>query len=228
MQIALGRDAFPHRQDRYRCVTRRQLTGYAMPWRQQASRPIQCRSCTGSMPLRGVLRRSRLPERNRHAGDLWRPNACLMTVWRQGEPASSRKRRAKGVSAIVLARDCSLGRTCVHCKPRNHGRTTRQRMSLRAATHSFGQCIHASMQNSSLAPRRRTGHLPINIHGRPLSEATEGRLGRKGAWGGREAGAEGRLGQKGAWGGTEAGAEGSMGRKGVWGARHIPTHHPPL
>ena len=39
--------------NRYRCVTRRQLTGYAMSWRQQASRPIQCTSCTGSMPLRG-------------------------------------------------------------------------------------------------------------------------------------------------------------------------------
>ena len=104
-----NRDAFPHRKDRWRCVTRRQLTGYAMSWRQQASRPIQRRSWTGRMPLRGVLRPSRLPERNRHAGDLWRPNACLMTVWRQGEPASSRKRRAKVVSAIVLARDRSLG-----------------------------------------------------------------------------------------------------------------------
>ncbi len=63
--------------NRYRCVTRRQLTRYAMPWRQQASRPIQCTSCTGSMPLRGVLRPRRLPERNRHAGDFWRPNACF-------------------------------------------------------------------------------------------------------------------------------------------------------
>ena len=59
-------------------------------------------------------------------------------------------------------------RTCVHCKPRNHGRTTRQRMSLRASRHLIGQRIHTSMQNSSLAPRRRTRHLPINIHGRPL------------------------------------------------------------
>ena len=109
MQSTLGRDAFPLRQDRCRCVTRRQLTRYAMSWRQQAPRPIQYRSCTGSEPLRGVLRRSRLPERNRHAGDFWRPNACLMTGWGQGEPDSSRKRRAKGVSAIVLARDWSLG-----------------------------------------------------------------------------------------------------------------------
>ena len=127
-------------------------------------------------------------------------------------------------------------RTCVHCKPRNHGRSTRQRMSLRARCHTFGQRIHTSMQSSSLAPRRRTRHLPIKIHRRPLSE---GRLGRKGAWGGREAGAEGRLGRKGAWGGREAGADGSMGRKGawaegsmgqkgVWGAKHDPTHHPPL
>ena len=136
--------------NRYRCVTRRQLTRYAMPWRQQASRPIQCTSCTGSMPLRGVLRPRRLPERNRHAGDFWRPNACLMTVLGQGEPESSRKRpakgkrRAKGVSAIVLARDRSLGAnvTCVHCKPRSHGRTTRQRMSLRAATHSGSAFTH--------------------------------------------------------------------------------------
>ena len=94
---------------RYRCVTRRQLNRYAMSWRQQAPRPIQCRSCTGSVSFRGVLRPSRLPERNRHAGDFWRPNACLMTVWGQGEPDSSRKRRAKGALAIVLARDRSLG-----------------------------------------------------------------------------------------------------------------------
>ena len=80
-----------------------------MPWRQQASRPIQCRSCIGRMPLRGVLRRSRLPERNRHAGDFWRPKACLMTGLGQGEPDSSRIGRAKGVLAIVLARDRSLG-----------------------------------------------------------------------------------------------------------------------
>ena len=94
---------------RYRCVTRRQLIRYAMSWRQQAPRPIQCRSCPGSMPLRGVLRPSRLPERNRHAGDLWRPKACLMTVWGQGEPESSRIRRARGVLAVVLAQDRSLG-----------------------------------------------------------------------------------------------------------------------
>ena len=107
-------------------------------------------------------------------------------------------------------------RTCVHCKPRNHGRATRQRMSLRASRHTFGQRIHTSMQNSSLAPRRRTGHLPINIHGRPLAE---GRRGRKRAWGGREPGAEGSLGRTGAWGGREYGAEGRQGRTGLWGRR---------
>ena len=91
-----------------------------------------------------------------------------------------------------------------------------------ASRRSFGQRIHTSTQNSSLAPRRRTRHLPINIHGRPM---VEGRLGRKGAWGGREAGAEGSLGRKGAWGGMESGAEGepgaegSLGRKGAWGGR---------
>jgi hypothetical protein len=228
VQITLGRDAFPHRQDRYRCVTRRQLIRYAMSWRQQAPRPIQCRSCTGSEPLRGVLRRSRLPERNRHAGDFWRPNACLMTVWGQGEPDSSRKRRAKGVSAIVLARDRSLGanvnvRALQAAQPWAHNSAADEP----ASRHTFWQRTHTSMQNSSLAPRRRTRHLPINIHGRPL---VEGRLGRKGAWGGREPGAEGSLGRKGAWGGRsmgrkgawggrEHGADGSIGRKGVWGER---------
>ncbi len=58
---------------------------------------------------------------------------------------------------------CHRMLTCVHCKPRNHGRATRQRTSLRAAT--FGQRIHTSIQNSSLAPRRHTRLLPINIHG---------------------------------------------------------------
>ena len=42
-------------------------------------------------------------------GDLWHPNACLMTVWGQGEPDSSSIRRARGVLAIVLARGRSLG-----------------------------------------------------------------------------------------------------------------------
>ncbi len=61
--------------------------------------------------------------------------------------------------------------------------------------------------------------LPISIHRRPLALA-EGRLGRKGAWGGREAGAKGSLGRKGAWGGREAEAEGRLGRKRVvWGGR---------
>jgi hypothetical protein len=218
---------------------------------------LQCRSCTGSMPLRGVLRRSRLPERIRHAGDLWRPNACLMTVWRQGEPASSCKRRAKDVLAIVLARDRSLGanvnvRALQAAQPWAHNSAADEP----ASRHTFGQRINTPMQNSSLAPRRRTRHLPINIHGRPLAEGRLGRwggreagadgsLGRKGAWGGREPGADGSLGRTGVWGGTEYGAERSMGRngvwggteygrkrsmgrKGVWGARHTPTHRPPL
>ena len=120
-----------------------------------------------------------------NAGDFWRPKACLMTGLGQGEPNLSRIRRAKGVLAKACSRPfvgCHRMRTCVQCKLRNHGRPTRQRMGLRASRHTFGQRIHTSMQNSSLAPRRRTRHLPINIHGRPLSE---GRLGRKGAWGGR-------------------------------------------
>ena len=37
---------------------------------------------------------------------------------------------------------CHRMRTCVHCKPRNHGRTTRQRMSLRAATYSGSAFTH--------------------------------------------------------------------------------------
>ena len=85
-----------------------------------------------------------------------------------------------------------------------------------ASRHTFGQRIHASIQNSSLAPRRRTRLLPINIHGRPLAE---GRMGRKRAWGGREPGAEGSLGRTGAWGGREYGAEGRQGRTGLWGRR---------
>jgi hypothetical protein len=91
-----------------------------------------------------------------------------------------------------------------------------------ASRHVFGQRIHTSTQSSSLAPRRRTRLQPISIHGRPLAE---GRLGRKGGWGGREHGAEGRLGWKrrqgrtGVWGGREAGADGSMGRKRAWGGR---------
>ena len=218
MQIALGRDAFPHRQDRYRCVTRRQLIRYAMSWCQQAPRPIQCRTCTGSVPLRCVLRPSRLPERNRHAGDLWRPNACLMTVWRQGEPASSRKRRAKGVLAIVLARDRSLGanvnvRALQAAQPWAHNSAADEPASepphIRAA-HSHidaEQLASAAPSHSASADK----HPQTPTGGREAG--AEARLGRKGAWGGSEPGAEASLGRKGVvWGGSEPGAEGSMGR----------------
>ncbi len=57
----------------------------------------------------------------------------------------------------------------VHCEPRSHRRATRQRMSLRAATHSGS--VFTSMQSSALAPRRRTRLLPMNIHGRQLARA---------------------------------------------------------
>jgi hypothetical protein len=234
VQITLGRDAFPHRQDRYRCVTRRQLIRYAMSWRQQAPRPIQCRSCTGSVPLRGVLRRRRLPERNRHAGDFWRPNACLMTVWGQGEPDSSRKRRAKGVSAIVLARDRSLGanvnvRALQAAQPWAHNSAADEP----ASRHTFWQRTHNinAEQLASAAPSHSASadkHPRTPTGGREAG--AEGSMGRKGAWGGREPGAEGSMGRKGAWGGRsmgrkgawggrEHGAEGSMGRRGVWGER---------
>jgi hypothetical protein len=85
-----------------------------------------------------------------------------------------------------------------------------------ASRHTFGQRIHTSIPNSSLAPRRRTRLPPISIRGRPLAEE---RLGRKGAWGGREAGADGMLGRTGCWDGREAGAEASLERKRAWGGR---------
>ena len=187
------------------------------------------------MPLRGVLRRSRLPERNRHAGDLWRPNACLMTVWRQGEPASSRKRRAKGVSAIVLARDRSLGanvnvRALQAAQPWAHNSAADKPASepphIRAA-HSH---INAE-QLASAAPSHSASadkHPRTPTIGREAG--AEGSMGRTGGWGGWEAGAdgslgrkehgaEGSMGRKGGWGGWEPGAEGSLGRKGAWGGR---------
>ena len=106
---------------------------------------------------------------------------------------------------------CHRARTCVHCKPRNHGRTTRQRMS----RHAFGSAF-TSIQNSSLSPRRRTRLLPINRCPRTPAGGREyganGRLGQNGAWGGREAGAEASLGRKRAWGGRECGVEARLGR----------------
>ena len=223
----------PTRKDHSRCVTRRQLTGYAMSLRQQAPRPIQCRSCTGIVPLRGVLRPRRLRERNRHAGDFWRPSACLMAGWGQGEPGSSRIRRVKGVLAIVLARDRSLGAN-VRALQAAQPRARNSAADAPASRHTFGQRIHTSIPNSSLAPRRRTRLQPINIRGRTPTggrengavHRAEASVGRKGVWGGREygavpreAGAEGRLGRTGAWGGREHGAEGSTGREGGWGGR---------
>ena len=85
-------------------------TGCAMPLRKQACRPIACRSCTGRVPLRCVLRPSRLPERtpSHHCGRLLGPSACFMTVWGLAKPDSSCIRHAEGVSARVLARGRSL------------------------------------------------------------------------------------------------------------------------
>ena len=106
---------------------------------------------------------------------------------------------------------CHRMRTCVHYKPRNHGRITRQRMS----RHAFGSAF-TSIQNSSLSPRRRTRLLPINRCPRTPAGGREyganGRLGQNGAWGGREAGAEASLGRKRAWGGRECGVEARLGR----------------
>ena len=206
--------------NRYTGVTRPQLIRCGMSWRQQASRPIQCRSCPASVPLRGVLRPRRPREGIRHAGDFWCPNACLMTgvgAGRAGFVAqTSRQRCASHIVCSRLFVGCHRMRTCVHCKPRNHGPAHNSAADEPASRRTFGQRIHTSMQNSSLAPRRRTRHLPINIHRRPLAE---GRLGRKGAWGGREPGAEASQGLKRAWGGSEHGAEASMGRGGAWGGR---------
>ena len=132
--------------NRYTGVTRPQLIRCGMSWRQQASRPIQCRSCPASVPLRGVLRPRRPREGIRHAGDFWCPNACLMTgvgAGRAGFVAqTSRQRCASHIVCSRLFVGCHRMRTCVHCKPRNHGRTTRQRMSLRAATHSRSAFTH--------------------------------------------------------------------------------------
>jgi hypothetical protein len=196
-----------------------------MSWRQQASRPIQRRSWTGRMPLRGVLRPSRLPERNRHAGDLWRPNACLMTVWRQGEPASSRKHRARGVLAIVLARDRSLGanvnvRALQAALPWAHNSAADEP----ASEPPHNRAAHSHINAEQLASAAPSHSASADKH--PQTTPTggreagaEGSMGRTGGWGGREYGAEATLGRKGAWGGREHGADGSMGRKRGWGRR---------
>ncbi len=168
-----------------------------------------------------------------------------MTLWGQGEPDSSRIRRARGVLAIVLARDlvgCHRMRTCVHCKPRNHGRATRHRTSLRAATHSGSTfTLIDTEQLASTAPSHSTSadkHLRTPTGGR--ENGAEASLGRKGVWGGSEGrgergygpGADRRLGRTGVWGGSEPGAEGSMaeasmGRKRVWGGREYGAQGTP-
>jgi hypothetical protein len=141
-----------------------------MSRRQQASRSIQCRSCLGSVPLHGVLRHSRLPAAGAKSpcGRLLASERMLddgLGAGRAGVVAHTSCQRC--VSHSSCSRPfvgCHRMRMCVHCKPRNHGRATRQRMS----RHAFGQRIHTSIQkNSSLAPRRRTRLLPVNIHGRP-------------------------------------------------------------
>ncbi len=150
-----------------------------------------------------------------------------MTVWRrQGEPDSSRKRRAKGALAIVLARDRSLGaiereRACTASRA-----TTGAQLGsgcacapprIRAA-HSHidtDQLASAAPSHSSSADK----HPQTPTGGREAGAEGTRSLGRKRAWGGRVYGAEASLGRQGVWGGREAGAEGRLGRKGVWGGR---------
>ncbi len=67
---------------------------------------------------------------------------------------------------MVLARHRSLGAIE---RARSARRASKQRMSLRAAAHSGS--AFTSMKNSSLAPRRDTRLLPMNIPGRPLALA---------------------------------------------------------
>jgi hypothetical protein len=153
-----------------------------------------------------------------------------MAVWRQGEPASSRKRRAKGVSAIVLARDRSLGANVnvrasalQAAQPWAHNSAADEP----ASRNTFGQRIHTSMQSllASAAPSHSASaekHPRTPTGGREAEAASgaEGSMGRKGTrkggWGGRKAGAE----AEGAWGGREHGVDGSMGRKGEWPRRN--------
>jgi hypothetical protein len=124
---------------------------------------------------------------------------------------------------------CHRMRTCVHGQPRNHGRTTRQRMSLRAATIRAAHSHIDTEQLASAAPSHSTSadkhwHPRTPTGGREAG--ADRRLGRTGGWGGREHGAEASLERKRAWGGREAATvpvggpvEGSMGRKGAWGGR---------
>ena len=55
---------------------------------------------------------------------------------------TSCQRRVSHSSCSRPVVGCHRMRTCVHCKPRNHGRATPQRMSLRAATHSGSAFTH--------------------------------------------------------------------------------------
>jgi hypothetical protein len=59
---------------------------------------------------------------------------------------------------------CYRMRIYVHCKPRNHGRATRRRMS----RHAFGSAL-TSIQDSSLPPRHRSRLLLVKNHRRPLA-----------------------------------------------------------
>ena len=80
---------------------------------------------------------------------------------------------------------CHRMRTCVHCEPRNHGRTTRQRMCLRASRHTFGQRTLTHINAEQLASAAPSHSTSADKHPRTPT-------------GGREAGAEGSLGRKGA------------------------------
>ncbi len=123
---------------------------------------------TGSMPLRGVLRPSwPLPERNRHAGDF--------------QMASERMLDGR----VGAGRTGKVAHTPCQRFVRHSSRSTRRPL-VQVQVGCVHRChrLRRQQQNSSLAPRRRTRHPPINIHGCLLAKGRLGRKGRNGVWGG--------------------------------------------
>jgi hypothetical protein len=157
----------------------------------------------------------------------------LMAVWGQGEPdsESSRKRRAKGVSAIVLARDRWLGANVnVRALQAAQPWARNSAADEPASRHVYIRAAHSHINAEQLASAAPSHSASADKHPRTPTggreAGAEGSMGRTGGWGGREygadsegsrPGAEGSMGRKGGWGGREYGAEGSMGGKGVWG-----------
>ena len=105
---------------------------------------------------------------------------------------------------------CMRARVCVHVCAHVHARA-RMYVCVLCVCNSV-QCVRVTACVRACATVCVSLRADVRAS-LPTASGAEGRLGRKGVWGGREPGTEGSLGRKGVWSGKGSGAERGLGRK---------------